>query len=798
MRYRPKIWKTSALVAVFCIGGIGIILSQTNLVRRFDDISSNPNGFIRHFSPTWRSIKRIVDLPFFLFYSSRTPSVLVYELTISKKDKAALLDNLPDYPQKTGLTEEYKKSIKGEFHAGNYYTDDAKIRYRGVSANHWNATKKSWQVNLPNDKPLGSRTDLRFFLPEDKGWVIGVLNAYRAQKLGLITPEISYVRLVVNKIDMGVYLLIEGWEESMLERNGYPLAPFYSNKNLDTHSLDLMKPESLDFWENRLQKQIPTSSSNELAYFLSVIANTTDEEFKSELPLIVDIDKLYRWILASILSGSLHQGNGANQNWYFDPATGKFQPILFDVALAEINGPMDLSYNRLVNRVLQTEAFRRVFMEKLRKYVSDEKNLTDDIAFFDRKAKEMRPEMLSDTKKILSSFEVLQRIREERRVIIHNFKKLATMSSQGDNVLFRYAPESYPLSQSVGPKSDFEKSFQQTFISSRDFVLRNPQFSISNPSTIILPRGVHIFTKNVIVPRSYKLIIESGATLLFNPQTSLISYSSIKAVGTPTEPIIMKARYADSPWGVFAIVGTEGKNIFEYTQIENGSDATINALYFSGNLSVHGSDLEFTDGLISSSRADDGIHVMRGKANILRTHFIDTSSDGIDIDYARGADSLVAENIFERTGGDSIDVSFSHVTIKDNSILGCGDKGVSVGEASHSLIQGNTFVRCLYGVAVKDRSEATIENNIFVQNKTGVGLYRKKPHFVLGGTARVKDSVFWDNDKDISSDEYSKIDVTESVLESNFPGIGNTTTAPDFKAILSLRVYQFITQTPRQ
>lgn len=772
------------------LGGMSIILAMTSLTQRLDNIATNPNGLIRHFAPTWRSIKRITDLPYLLIYTLRGSDLPIYEITLTKKDKANLLDNLPDFPEKSGLYEEYKKTVKGELRVGDYYTNDAKIRYRGVSANHWNAVKKSWQINLPNEKPFGARTDIRLFLPEDKGWIIAALNAHRARKLGLITPEILYARLYVNQVDMGVYLLIEGWEESMLEHNGRVLAPLYSNKNLDIHAIDLLKPESLDIWENRFEKQAPHDLENELDYFLTVIAQTTDEEFEQQLPLIVNMNVLYRWILVSTLSGSMHQGNVANQNWYFNMTMGKLEPIVFDVALQKIEGPIDLQGNRLVNRVLKNKKFRAEFMEILRMYIRDEATRTDDIAFYDETARTLRPEILNDTKKVQSSYEVLDRIRKERSNIIHNMEKLAALADSDGEGIFAFSQESYPLTHHATRNNDFATTLNKVRLSPAAFVRENPQFTLHNQTTIVLSRGTHIITKDIIVPHNAMLVIEPGTTILFNPGTSLISYSRVEALGTRETPIRFTWHYQDAPWGVFGVVGAPGKNVFRFTTVEYGSDATMNGIYFSGSLSVHGTNLEFTDGRVSDSLADDGIHVLRGEAYIARSVFSKTSSDGIDIDLAQGTGSVFENNIFRNSGGDAMDLSFSEMTLRNNTVLDCKDKGISVGEASKPHIEGNVIAGCVYGIAVKDNSTASIAGALLIHNQTGIGLYRKKPHFIRGGHASVSKSIIWKNEHDIALDEFSDISVQESTLTTSFPGTDNMVTAPDFKTLLPPELYR--------
>jgi len=160
-----------------------------NLVYKLDRISSNPNQLVRHFAPTWRSIKKIADIPYVIIYSFRKSTLPGYSLSLTQTDQSNLLSNLPNYPEDAFLLDSNKVTVRASFSAGSYGTDNADVRYRGNSPSHWNALKKSWQIRLPNDNPLLEQTTLRFVLPEDRQYITEPLNAYRAKKLGVIARK---------------------------------------------------------------------------------------------------------------------------------------------------------------------------------------------------------------------------------------------------------------------------------------------------------------------------------------------------------------------------------------------------------------------------------------------------------------------------------------------------------------------------------------------------------------------------------------------------------------------------------
>src|SRR3989344_2823586 len=736
------------LITAFFI--LGILFSE-----RLDLIASNPSPLVRHFAPTWRSLKKILDIPYVITSIFRSSDLPVYHITLSASDRAGLIDNLPDYPREYKLTEDFKDSVRGEFRFGNYYTNDARMRYRGVSPNHWDAVKKSLQVNLPQEYPLGSREILRFFIPEDKGLVFGKLSEYRAQKLGLLTPKVSFAWLVVNKIDMGIYYLIEGWEENFLVRHNRPPGPIFANENIITTGVDLYHAESINLWEDRLYPDRPGHEYEALAYFLELVENASNEEFETALPYILNLPKFYQWMLIATLSNSFHQGNIANQNVYFNEADGKLEQISFDTALVKIEGPIDLSNNRLVNRMMRIHRFRNEFTTVARKYLNNPSNLSDDLALYDKVKKEILGAILDDTKKVQTSFEILPHIDSERDIVEHNFLALKEKLEHDGELSFSFAEESYPLTRPFA-REDY-KTFSAIYASRNEFLAAHPKFIAGNDSqSIVLAGKMHHFTKDVIVPTNLVVTIQPGARLLFAPGASFISYSPVKARG-----VYMSRLVPDAPWGVFALINAPEESVFENITADGGKDDTINGIYLSGMLSFHNSDVRIDDSVFSNSGADDAVHVQTAHAVIKNSRFENSASDAIDIDFARGTDSFFEGNTFRNAGGDAMDLSFSEMTIRNNTVTDCGDKGVSVGEASRPVIENITVTRCLFGIAVKDRSHAIISDSSFEENDVGIGLYRKKPFFVEGGTAEVRKSAFKNNKEKTTADEFSSIEIYE-------------------------------------
>jgi len=164
---------------------------------------------------------------------------------------------------------------------------------------------------------------------------------------------------------------------------------------------------------------------------------------------------------------------------------------------------------------------------------------------------------------------------------------------------------------------------------------------------------------------------------------------------------------------------------------------------FTGMVAFHNADVEITNAIFKNAGDDDALNIKYGKASVTNSFFGDNFSDAVDIDWSP-PETVVAHNKFYNNGygvgGDGIDLSWSDVSITNNEINGCTDKGISVGESSKPIIKNNLISNCDIGVAVKDSSEAEIVGNIIRDSRVGIAAYQKKSVFG-GGVANIDGNI---------------------------------------------------------
>jgi len=735
----------------------------------------SPNATERWQSPiyqlaihTYRSIEKLQDVPY-LAYIIRKNNLPTYNIVIDPRDITAMNAGLPKDMVKGRLLDEHKVRVNALFQT-TQYESKVKIRYRGRGPNHWNSLKKSYHVDFPDEQPFNGFESIKFNIPEDRGYVVEPLNFYRAEKFGMVAPQPWFTNLKLNGQAMGVYIAIPHWTTTLIEHNKRPetsnIFGIIDISRQETMERNFFDPVNIEYWEDYTKQEIPPADKKALSEFLSFVTHASDTEYAKLLPAVVDMDALYGWLIMNTLAASTHQNMHVNIILFRDTSTGKFQPIPWDTQLYPYE-PVHLESHPLIGRTLSIPAFREEYLRRLTAYTSQE-NLTDDLAFYDAVWESIRIPLYQDFAKAPLSKETRASRIRSRELIEKNFSRVHEVATQNPQDLFvgdseKYASKPLPLSVLHKGASD----------SLRTFIQRHPQFYLDGTDTIAIGPGTFSLTSTVIIPQNYRLVIKPGTRISLHPDVSIVSFNNLTAIGTLTSPIRIE-NASQKPWGSLFVIGTRtGTSSVAYAHITGGSGFHQDGVTATGMLALHDTNAVIVNTLFENTHDDDALNVKHGQVEISDNIFRNTFGDAIDLDEGRG---FVRNNTFGNFGfdahksagpnGDGIDISFSTVDISENIIQTCGDKGISVGEQSTPHIFNNLIIKCSIGIAVKDLSNATISNNYLIGNTTGLSLSMKKPHFG-GGKARITQTIFWNNEQDLSVDNKSIIHIFDkNILQS--------------------------------
>ncbi len=274
---------------------------------------------------------------------------------------------------------------------------------------------------------------------------------------------------------------------------------------------------------------------------------------------------------------------------------------------------------------------------------------------------------------------------------------------------------------------------------------------------LILKKGRYTFTHDYFIPKGYRVILEKGVEILMAAKITLTSFSPFTAEGTADEKISMRALDPAQPFNALVISGTEhDMNRFTYFEFSDAKETVTNGMYLSGGFNIYHGDLAMDHCKVEHGHADDGLNVKYGNIHLVDSIFNSNYADQIDLDFCVG----VIERCYFHgpangdENGDGLDISGSHLLVKNCTFEKLTDKGMSIGEDSYLVAYNNKLIGNSKGSSVKDTSSALFYKNSFQDNKVTLAAYRKKPIF-QGGHAFAYDNEWKKDESLFKFDEFS-------------------------------------------
>ena len=422
--------------------GLFFIMFVFNGLLLLTYVSNNRNAlvynpFVKSALPFYRGIREITNSIIdtaFIFKMRRDIGISQYRLEVKTSDLRKLNEAIPSSLSDEVIsgallfTEDMEETVKGVF----YYQDkayDVKVRYRGENANHWTRAKKSWQIKFDKDTPFNGLRTLKLIIPSDREYFAEALNNYRAKKLGLIVPDAEFVQLYVNNDYYGVYFAIEDFSSEFLEKSNKPAdANIYASE--DSQAIDSQATifDSSNFWRKEAEdKLFDFENFSELDFLLSQMGRP---DFVDIAPDIIDMESFYNWNIVSILAGSGHQSNFGNMRLYFNSAKGKFEFLSWDVGIKSYL-PFDIT-NELTKKILSNPEYYKERNQHLWNYVSDDKNLNDDLAYYHGLYQKLKGGFYSDFKKHDSNIGFNNRVAYDRDRYVALFNQIKGLFSNDE------------------------------------------------------------------------------------------------------------------------------------------------------------------------------------------------------------------------------------------------------------------------------------------------------------------------------------------------------------------------------
>jgi hypothetical protein len=258
--------------------------------------------------------------------------------------------------------------------------------------------------------------------------------------------------------------------------------------------------------------------------------------------------------------------------------------------------------------------------------------------------------------------------------------------------------------------------------------LKNISFiSVEEENKLIrIKQGKWVVNQDIVIPRGYTLIADSGTHLNLINGAKILSYSAVKFIGSKARPIVISAE--GSGQGI-AVLEAKDRSILQYVNFKKLTNPNKAGWMLTGAVTFYESPVTFTNVEFINSQAEDALNIVRSEFTLENIIFRNSLSDAFDSDFSHG---VIKNTSFFNSGNDALDSSRSEILVENIFLDGTGDKGISAGEKSRIVLDKLESINSRIGVASKDQSEIVIQHAVVTNSKIGFAAFQKKPEFGPG------------------------------------------------------------------
>lgn len=199
-----------------------------------------------------------------------------------------------------------------------------KIRTKGVRPIHWeNKDQTSYKIDLKGSERIWGLEEFALQKPITRNYTYEYLFHELLGHVDLLRIKYFFVNLFFNNQNLGVYAVEESFSKELIERqkkrNGpifglsEELGEYFPNVKFDLYSEN--------FWINEHPQLVEN--------LFSVLNNLKNE--KDIINNYFDLDKWAKYFAIIDLAGSYHGLLSKSVKFYYNPTTGLFEPIGYDI-----------------------------------------------------------------------------------------------------------------------------------------------------------------------------------------------------------------------------------------------------------------------------------------------------------------------------------------------------------------------------------------------------------------------------------------------------------------------------------
>jgi len=207
---------------------------------------------------------------------------------------------------------------------------EVKMKYRGDFSYHWAERKKSIRIKTKKERLYNGMREFNLIIPKTPHIITDHLAYSLAKKMGLLAPESRPVEVYINGRYLGVEILTEQIGEQFLRRNNRMPGDIYVGELVGEDIYPVVGTEVFlnpGFWSKAALNNHNPPEWNEAMKALSSAVYRGDANALSGL---LDMDEWARFAAYITLTRTVHFDAEHNWRLFFDPAMGRFIPIVWD------------------------------------------------------------------------------------------------------------------------------------------------------------------------------------------------------------------------------------------------------------------------------------------------------------------------------------------------------------------------------------------------------------------------------------------------------------------------------------
>jgi hypothetical protein len=265
------------------------------------------------------------------------------------------------------------------------------IRLKGDFLDHLIGEKWSFRIKVKDEETILGMKQFSLHNPNTRNFIYEWIYHKLLKKEGLISLRYNFLTLTVNGKNLGIYALEEHFEKRLIENNERKEGPILRfDESLHFVQILRAKPYELEIqsipftygsyyssYIDSFQTSKILSDSIQFNSFLKGIllleSFRIGEKSTNE---VFDVDKLSSFVALADIMGSYHSITWNNSRFYYNPITGKLEPIGFDSSsgnyvskngLALISGK-NFFLSEYLDRLFSDPIFYNSYIDKLMLY----------------------------------------------------------------------------------------------------------------------------------------------------------------------------------------------------------------------------------------------------------------------------------------------------------------------------------------------------------------------------------------------------------------------------------------------